>query len=160
MTLIGLTRASKYLRRYNRIFKTLLREVHKNADGDKNMKLKSTLYYVTAAGVLAGGLSYAAVPLYRMFCQAYSYGGTTAAGHDIGKVETMSALKHRPITIKFNADIASSMRWNFKPQQNEITVCKIKIIDLLQVRLTFQVDMKLHDYCDSSFHRWFLVKLL
>lgn len=31
--------------------------------------LKSTLYYVTAAGILAAGLSYAAVPLYRMFCQ-------------------------------------------------------------------------------------------
>lgn len=30
---------------------------------------KSTLYYVTAAGVLFAGATYAAVPLYRMFCQ-------------------------------------------------------------------------------------------
>lgn len=35
----------------------------------RNFKIRSTLYYVTAAGVLAAGLSYAAVPLYRMFCQ-------------------------------------------------------------------------------------------
>lgn len=30
---------------------------------------KSTLYYIAALGVLAFGLSYAAVPLYRIFCQ-------------------------------------------------------------------------------------------
>lgn len=32
-------------------------------------KSKSTLYYLTATGVLAVGMSYAAVPLYRIFCQ-------------------------------------------------------------------------------------------
>lgn len=40
-----------------------------NLSADRKLKLRSTLYYVTAAGVLAVGLSYAAVPLYRMFCQ-------------------------------------------------------------------------------------------
>ncbi|GJQ78941.1 hypothetical protein Trydic_g108 [Trypoxylus dichotomus] len=94
----------------------------RNASNDvRSLKARSTLYYLAAAGVLAVGLSYAAVPLYRMFCQAYSYGGTTSVGHDISKVETMTAVKH-PIKIRFNADISSSMRWNFKPQQTEITV--------------------------------------
>lgn len=32
-------------------------------------KSRSTVYYVVALGVLVGGLSYAAVPLYRLFCQ-------------------------------------------------------------------------------------------
>lgn len=31
--------------------------------------IKSTLYYITAGGVLVVGFSYAAVPLYSMFCQ-------------------------------------------------------------------------------------------
>lgn len=97
--------------------------LQKNNNTTQQKKIKSTLYYITAAGVLTVGLSYAAVPLYRMFCQAYSYGGTTALGHDSSKVEEMTVVKHRPIKVKFNADIASSMRWNFKPQQNEITVC-------------------------------------
>ncbi|KAK9732120.1 Cytochrome c oxidase assembly protein CtaG/Cox11 [Popillia japonica] len=107
--------SSKYniINRFNR----------RNASQDtRNIKARSTLYYLTAAGVLSAGLSYAAVPLYRMFCQAYSYGGTTSVGHDTSKIETMSAIKHRPITVKFNADVGSSMRWNFKPQQTEITV--------------------------------------
>jgi hypothetical protein len=34
--------------------------------GEKN---RSTVYYVVALGVLVGGMSYAAVPLYRLFCQ-------------------------------------------------------------------------------------------
>lgn len=38
-------------------------------DQIRKKKIKSTLYYVSAAGVLTVGLSYAAVPLYRMFCQ-------------------------------------------------------------------------------------------
>lgn len=85
-------------------------------------RLRSTLYYISAAGVLAAGLSYAAVPLYRMFCQAYSYGGTTALGHDSDKIEGMKPVKNRDIKIRFNADIGASMRWNFKPQQSEIVV--------------------------------------
>ncbi|KAF5299853.1 hypothetical protein FQA39_LY11390 [Lamprigera yunnana] len=88
----------------------------------QSVKIKSTLYYVTAAGILVVGLSYAAVPLYRMFCQAYSYGGTVSAGHDVSKVENMVPIKHKPIKIKFNADTVSSMRWNFKPQQRELQV--------------------------------------
>lgn len=39
------------------------------AEAAQKRNLKSTLYYVTAGGVLIVGLSYAAVPLYRMFCQ-------------------------------------------------------------------------------------------
>ncbi|XP_060535108.1 cytochrome c oxidase assembly protein COX11, mitochondrial [Cylas formicarius] len=88
----------------------------------RRKQLRSTVYYVTAAGLVTVGLSYAAVPLYRMFCQAYSYGGTTAAGHDAEKVASMRPLRTKPITIKFNADKSASMRWNFKPQQTEITV--------------------------------------
>lgn len=57
-----------------------------------------------------------------MFCQAYSYGGTTAQGHDSSKVESMKPEQSRPIKVRFNADKAANMRWSFKPQQNEITV--------------------------------------
>jgi hypothetical protein len=41
------------------------------ACAEREKKLRSTVYYVVAAAVLTAGLSYAAVPLYRMFCQVY-----------------------------------------------------------------------------------------
>lgn len=34
----------------------------------------------------------------------------------------MQTVKDRVISVKFNADLAASMRWNFKPQQYEIKV--------------------------------------
>ncbi|XP_042238117.1 cytochrome c oxidase assembly protein COX11, mitochondrial-like [Homarus americanus] len=83
---------------------------------------RSTLYYIAAVWVLAFGLSYAAVPLYRIFCQAYSYGGTPQEGHDAEKVESMQTVESRKIRVRFNADTAASMTWNFKPQQSEIKV--------------------------------------
>ncbi|XP_058835373.1 cytochrome c oxidase assembly protein COX11, mitochondrial [Topomyia yanbarensis] len=85
-------------------------------------KIRTTIYYVAAAGVMTVGMSYAAVPLYRMFCQAYSYGGTTGQGHAGEKVENMKRVQDRVIKVTFNADIGASMRWNFRPQQPEIKV--------------------------------------
>ncbi|XP_041987872.1 cytochrome c oxidase assembly protein COX11, mitochondrial [Aricia agestis] len=85
-------------------------------------KIGSTLNYVVALGVLTVGLSYAAVPLYRIFCQAYSYGGTTGHAEPNVTVSNLPTRKDRPIKVRFNADVASSMQWNFKPQQVDITV--------------------------------------
>ncbi|CAA9994598.1 unnamed protein product [Nesidiocoris tenuis] len=88
---------------------------------DKIIKNRSTLYYFTGIGVLLVGCSYAAVPLYRIFCQAYSYGGTTST-HSDQNLENVQKVADRKIKIRFNADIGSSMRWNFRPQQTEIIV--------------------------------------
>lgn len=55
-------------------------------------------------------------------CQAYSYGGTTGLVEADSIVGDMKAVKTRPLKIRFNADTASSMQWNFKPQQRDITV--------------------------------------
>ncbi|XP_010753660.2 cytochrome c oxidase assembly protein COX11, mitochondrial isoform X1 [Larimichthys crocea] len=83
---------------------------------------KTVLTYIAAAGVGMIGLSYAAVPLYRLYCQASGLGGTAVAGHDVDQVETMTPVKERIIKITFNADRHASMQWNFKPQQTEIFV--------------------------------------
>ena len=83
---------------------------------------KSTLLYLLSLAILTAGASYAAVPLYRMFCQATSYGGTTKVGHDTEKVEKMEPQKERLITVKFTADTAATMQWNFKPQQYSINL--------------------------------------
>nr|CAG4642882.1 EOG090X0GO2 [Evadne anonyx] len=87
--------------------------------GDRN---KSTIYYVLALGVFVGGFSYAAVPLYRLFCQSYSYGGTTSAVHNTEGIENLKPNRERVLRIRFNADTSSNLTWNFKPQQSEIKV--------------------------------------
>ncbi|XP_062298693.1 cytochrome c oxidase assembly protein COX11, mitochondrial [Scomber scombrus] len=83
---------------------------------------KTVLTYIVAAGVGMIGLSYAAVPLYRLYCQASGLGGTAVAGHDAELVESMTPVKERIIKIQFNADTHASIQWNFRPQQTEIFV--------------------------------------
>uniref|UniRef100_A0A3Q2YES3 Cytochrome c oxidase assembly protein COX11, mitochondrial n=1 Tax=Hippocampus comes TaxID=109280 RepID=A0A3Q2YES3_HIPCM len=83
---------------------------------------KTVLTYVVAAGVAMVGLSYAAVPLYRLYCQATGLGGTAVAGHDSDLVANMEPVKERVIKVTFNADTHASMQWNFRPQQTEIFV--------------------------------------
>nr|XP_061807697.1 cytochrome c oxidase assembly protein COX11, mitochondrial-like [Nerophis lumbriciformis] len=83
---------------------------------------KTVLTYMAAAGIAMIGLSYAAVPLYRLYCQATGLGGTAVAGHDVDLVEKMEPVKERVIKVTFNADTHASMQWNFRPQQTEIYV--------------------------------------
>ena len=84
---------------------------------------KTTLIYMFGLAILTAGASYAAVPLYRMFCQSSGYGGTTqSVGHDAEKVESLKPNKDRKIVVKFQADTAATMQWNFKPQQPSVTL--------------------------------------
>lgn len=66
-----------------------------------------------------GGLSFAAVPLYEIFCRVTGYGGTTqraeAAPVPDGAID-------RFVTIRFDANVGGTMPWHFKPEQREIRV--------------------------------------
>jgi len=63
--------------------------------------------------------------LLTYFClnvQQTGYGGEVQRGHDTSKIEAMTPVKDRIIRVRFNADTAASMQWNFRPQQTEIMV--------------------------------------
>jgi len=79
---------------------------------------KRTTAFV-AAGVVAGmvGLSYASVPLYRLFCQVTGFGGTTQVAK-----EATGPVGERTITVRFDAGTAGGMPWDFRPAQREIRV--------------------------------------
>ena len=66
------------------------------------------------SGLVVGmiGFSFAAVPLYRIFCQVTGFGGTPQIV-EAGSVEVLD----RKVTVRFNADIDRDLPWNFKPVQ-------------------------------------------
>ena len=72
------------------------------------------------AGCLAFGmlgLAYAAVPLYRMFCQATGYAGTTQ------KVTHASqTVLDRTVTVRFDANVAPGLTWNFAPVERTMSL--------------------------------------
>lgn len=61
------------------------------------------------------GLSYAAVPLYRIFCQVTGYGGTTQIA-----TESPQTVLERTITVRFDANVSRDMDWSFRPAQRSI----------------------------------------
>ncbi len=73
---------------------------------------------VGALAVAMVGASFAAVPLYRLFCQATGYGGTT----QVAAAAPGAAGDGRTFTIIFDANVAQHMPWEFNPSQRQVTV--------------------------------------
>lgn len=63
------------------------------------------------------GLAYAAVPLYRLFCEATGFGGTVRRA-GVSEVRPID----RQITVRFNADTDPSLPWDFRPDTREMVV--------------------------------------
>ena len=82
----------------------------------KNLRVAAAAASVAVAMV---GLAYASVPLYSMFCEVTGFGGTTQRADVAPETAT-----DKFITIRFDANTAGSLGWNFHPVQS---VMKVKI---------------------------------
>jgi cytochrome c oxidase assembly protein subunit 11 len=78
---------------------------------------KLTAYLATAmvAGML--GASYAAVPLYKLFCAVTGFDGTTQRA-DAAPAQILD----RDVTVRFNADVGQGLAWKFQPVHRDITL--------------------------------------
>ena len=68
-------------------------------------------------GVMVG-LDVASVPLYRLFCQATGYGGTTQRADSSPAHEIAGKL----ITVRFNSEESPDLGWVFRPLVNSVQV--------------------------------------
>ncbi|MBY5403643.1 cytochrome c oxidase assembly protein [Rhizobium leguminosarum] len=75
-----------------------------------------------------GAMSYAAVPLYRIFCQVTGYNGTTQRVDQVSSV-----VLDRTMRVTFDANVAPGLQWEFKPVQREVNP---KIGETIQVNFT------------------------
>jgi len=78
-------------------------------------RVVASLFIVVAAGML--GLSFAAIPLYRVFCQTTGYGGTPNTGR-----AAAPGGDGKTIRVRFNADVYPGLPWIFTPDQTEVVV--------------------------------------
>lgn len=78
---------------------------------EKNKRV-AKIVLCTVVGMI--GMSYAAVPLYDLFCKVTGYGGTTMVAEDIN-TEVIS----RDVRVRFNASVHRDMPWEFAPAQND-----------------------------------------
>jgi len=75
-----------------------------------------------------GAMSYAAVPLYRIFCQVTGYNGTTQRVDQVSSV-----ILDRTMRVTFDANVAPGLQWEFKPVEREVNP---KIGETIQVNFT------------------------
>jgi cytochrome c oxidase assembly protein subunit 11 len=81
----------------------------------RNLGLTAAVCAVFVAAMV--GASYAAVPLYRIFCQVTGYGGTT---REVKVAPT--ATSDRVVTVLFDTNVSNGLGWSFRPAQRSMQV--------------------------------------
>jgi cytochrome c oxidase assembly protein subunit 11 len=73
--------------------------------------LKRTALVAAAVAIGMVGMSYAAVPLYDLFCKVTGYGGATQVA-----AKAPDTMLARTMEVRFDANVAPGLALQFKPQ--------------------------------------------
>jgi cytochrome c oxidase assembly protein subunit 11 len=100
---------------------------------------KKTLTPIILAGIfcIMLGLSFAAVPLYDLFCRVTGFGGTTQTATDIPKV-----ILDKKISVRFDTNI-NKLPWDFKVKNNVIDV---------NIGQVSRVEFEVENFSDETTH--------
>ena len=100
---------------------------------------KKILTPIILAGIfcIMLGLSFAAVPLYDLFCRVTGFGGTTQTATDIPKV-----ILDKKISVRFDTNI-NKLPWDFKVKNNVIDV---------KIGQVSRVEFEVENYSDETTH--------
>lgn len=77
----------------------------------------TTVILLLAVIAFMGGLTAAAVPLYRIFCAATGFGGATQRA-SVAPTDVAQTV----VTVRFNTEIDPGLDWSFRPLVNEVKV--------------------------------------
>lgn len=81
------------------------------ASKNRNVGIRAALF-----GLAMLALAFAAVPLYRVFCQVTGFGGTTM------KAEAAPGAVAGQIGVRFDANISPALPWKFEPEQATVRI--------------------------------------
>ena len=86
---------------------------------DADPKRRHGILALSLVGLVAGmvGLSFASVPLYRVFCQVTGYGGVPQRAE-----KAPGEVLDRTVTIRFDGNVDRSLPWTFAPVQQTMDV--------------------------------------
>jgi len=83
------------------------------------VRLNNRTFGITLAtfAIAMVGVSFAAIPLYRVFCSVTGYAGTPQIGPQAAPGATRQIM-----TVRFNANVNPNLPWDFAPQQDAVRV--------------------------------------
>ena len=86
---------------------------------DTDPKRRDSILALSLVGLVAGmvGLSFASVPLYRVFCQVTGYGGIPQRAE-----RAPGEVLDSTVTIRFDGNVDRSLPWKFAPKQQTMDV--------------------------------------
>jgi len=86
---------------------------------DTGPKRRHSILALSLVGLVAAmvGLSFASVPLYRVFCQVTGYGGIPQRAE-----KAPGEVLDRTVTIRFDGNVDRSLPWKFAPKQQTMDV--------------------------------------
>ena len=89
------------------------------AQNQNNLKAqnKKVIFLITFVGMLMLSLSYAAVPLYDIFCRVTGFGGTTQIASS-----APGSIGHPNINIRFESNITDSLNWDFYSKTKTVKI--------------------------------------
>lgn len=84
---------------------------------DRAARNRKTATIIAGVAAIMVGMSFAAVPAYRAFCQITGFDGTTQRAD-----KPADQILKRTITIRFDATVSEGLSWTFKPEQADQTL--------------------------------------
>ena len=89
------------------------------AQNQNNLKAqnKKVIFIITFVGMLMLSLSYAAVPLYDIFCRVTGFGGTTQIASS-----APGSSGHPNINIRFESNITDTLNWDFYSKTKTVKI--------------------------------------
>ena len=84
-------------------------------------KKKLTPLILAGIFVLMLGLSYAAVPLYDLFCRVTGFGGTTQVSN-----KAPGIVLNKVVSVRFDTNV-NNLTWDFKAKTNVIDVKVVQV---------------------------------
>ena len=89
------------------------------AQNQNNLKAqnKKVIFIIFFIGMLMLSLSYAAVPLYDIFCRVTGFGGTTQIASS-----APGSTGHPNINIRFESNITDSLNWDFYSKTKTVKI--------------------------------------
>ena len=89
------------------------------AQNQNNLKAqnKKVIFIISFVGMLMLSLSYAAVPLYDIFCRVTGFGGTTQIASS-----APGSTGHPNINIRFESNITDSLNWDFYSKTKTVKI--------------------------------------
>ena len=91
----------------------------RTAQNQNNLKAqnKKVIFIITFIGMLMLSLSYAAVPLYDIFCRVTGFGGTTQIASS-----APGSTGHPNINIRFESNTTDSLNWDFYSKTKTVKI--------------------------------------